>query len=251
MEKEITFKKIDAIQRIKLLPAANRKPISVQRSSSLNKALTLMMIHNFSQIPVIESRTVHGFISWETVGFAKSNGCSSEIVKDYIKKDVPLLDYEEPLLVAVEKIIEKDFALVKKNGAITGIVTLADISEQFIIGTAPFLIIEQIENHIRNLLNGKFAVDELRNYCDDSEKKDKIEKVDDLTFGNYVRIIENRKNWERLNLSIERVPFVNQLNRVREIRNSVMHFNPDGIKAEQRTDLIKMSNFLSRLTSMY
>ena len=44
---------------------------------------------------------------------------------------------------------------------ISGIVTVTDIGEQFIAMAEPFLIIEQIENHIRKLLDNKFSPEEL------------------------------------------------------------------------------------------
>lgn len=35
--------------------------------------------------------------------------------------------------------------------------------------------------------------------------------------------------------------------RIRDIRNDVMHFDPDGITAEERDDLRRFSDFLERL----
>ena len=144
--------------------------------------------------------------------------------------------------------INNEFVLIKKtDGTISGIVTLADISAQFITFTEPFLLLEQIENHIRQLLDGKFLVEELQAICNQSDHERQIEFIDDLTFGDYVRLIENPENWDRLNLSIERSHFIKYLNSVREIRNDVMHFDPEGITEKQRDDLLKMSNFLMEL----
>jgi CBS domain-containing protein len=43
----------DPIQRLKLLPAANNAPVSVNRDAKLSEAVTLMMMNNYSQLPVI------------------------------------------------------------------------------------------------------------------------------------------------------------------------------------------------------
>lgn len=240
-------KEIDPIKRIKILDAANRIPVSIQKNSKLTEAITLMMMHNYSQLPVMSGeRTVSGVITWETIGYGITNGCKSELVKDYTKKEIEVIDYETPLLTAIEKIISNEFALVKKSdNSITGIVTIADISSQFINVTEPFLLLEQIENHIRLILDGKFLLEEMKEYTNGDDKE--IEYIDDLTFGNYIRIIENPKNWERLKLSIERNHFIKQLDKVREIRNDVMHFDPEGITKEQRDDLYKMSKFLMEI----
>jgi len=239
---------VDPIQRIKLLPAANKSPVSIKRESKISEAITIMMMHNFSQLPVMNNaREVNGVITWETIGYALTNGIKSELVKDFIKTDVMILEYDTPILDAVKIIIENDFALVrKKDKSISGIVTIADISSQYIKVTEPFLLLEQIESHIRLILNEKFLVEELQTFSIESDNR-KIEYIDDLTFGEYIRIIEKKENWIKLNLSIDRCFFIKQLDKVREIRNDIMHFNSEGITNEQRSDLYKMSNFLKEL----
>lgn len=242
-------KENDPVQRIMLLPAANRPPISVQKDAELSEAITLMMMHNYSQLPVMSGRRqVIGVITWESIGYGITNGKVSPKVIDYVKKDVAIISYETPILEAVHRIIKHEFALIRKSdNTFSGIVTLADISTQFINFTEPFLLLEQIENHVRQLLDGKFLVEELRDICSSSDYEREIEYIDDLTFGEYVRIIENPDNWDRLKLSIQRSHFIKYLDKVREIRNDVMHFDPEGITTEQREDLIKMSNFLMEL----
>jgi len=236
----------DPIQRIKILPAANKEPVMVKREATLKEAITLMMLHNYSQIPVVSGpKTIAGYISWETIGNRLANGIYSDKVSDFISKDISILDYEQPLLDAVSIVIKKEFAVIQKvDKTICGIVTIADISEQFIMLTEPFLFLEQIENHIRQLLNGKFLVEELKEFCNTGDLDREIEHIDDLTFGDYIRLIEKPDHWDRLNLSIDRNHFVKQLDKIREIRNDIMHFNPEGITEVQRDDLIKMARFL-------
>lgn len=239
----------DPIQRIKLLDSANKPPETVSRDDKLKKAITLMMMNNYSQLPVMSgSRTVVGVITWESIGYGLTNGCESEDVKNFISNEISILDYETPLLNAISTIIEEDFVLVQKpDNSISGIVTLADISEQFLTVSEPFLLLEQIENHIRQILDGKFLVKDLREFCKIGDEEREIEHIDDLNFGDYIRIIENPKYWEKLNLSVERTYFIKHLDKVREIRNDIMHFDPDGISKEQREDLVKMSKFLTDL----
>ena len=93
-----------------------------------------MMLHNYSQLPVISSpKTIVGYISWVTIGNKIANGIISDKVCDYLSKDVAILDYEKPLLEAIKIVIDKEFAIVQKSDkSISGIVTIADISEQFL-----------------------------------------------------------------------------------------------------------------------
>ncbi|WP_163400634.1 CBS domain-containing protein [Flavobacterium fluviatile] len=248
-KKATTKNDVDPIQRIKLLPSSNREPISINRDSSLKEAITLMMMHSYSQLPVLNSpRNVIGYVSWETIGYAVANGCQSKDVKDYINNDVALVSYETPLLEAISTIIEKEFVLVyKSDKTITGIVTIADISFQFLSVTEPFILLEQIENHIRQILNKKFLVADLKELCKIGEVERDIEFIDDLNFGDYIQIVGKQENWDKLNLAIERSHFIKQLDKIRQIRNDVMHFDPEGITQEQREDLIKMAKFLMEL----
>ena len=248
-KKATTKNDVDPIQRIKLLPSSNKEPISINRDSTLKEAITLMMMHSYSQLPVLNSpRNVIGYVSWETIGYAIANGCDSKEIKDYINPDVALLSYETPLLEAISIIINKEFVLVyKSDKTITGIVTIADVSEQFLSVTEPFILLEQIENHIRQILNKKFLVSDLKEFCKTGEVERDIEFIDDLNFGDYIHIVGKPENWDKLNLAIERSHFIKQLDKIRQIRNDVMHFDPEGITQEQREDLIKMAKFLMEL----
>lgn len=238
----------DPIQKIKILSAANNYPQTISREALLNEAVTTMMLNNFSQLPVVSGpRTVIGYISWNSIGVRLSNGVQSDKVIDYMDQDVTILDYETPLLDAISKVIRKEFALVQKDRMPCGIVTIADISEQFLTLTEPFLLLEQIENHVRQILDGKFLVEELRKFCKTGTEDRKIEHIDDLTFGDYIRLIEKPEHWNRLNLKVDRIQFVKHLDKVREIRNDIMHFNPEGISEDQRNHLTKMASFLMSL----
>src|SRR5690554_2856334 len=57
----------DPVSRVQLLPSANRKPVSVRKESTLQEATTLMLLFDYSQLPVMSSeRNIDGIITWET-----------------------------------------------------------------------------------------------------------------------------------------------------------------------------------------
>lgn len=236
----------DPIAKIGILPSANKPPITINRDAKLSEAVTLMMMNNYSQLPVMSSpRSVEGLITWETIGIGITNNNNSTDVKDFLKKDTLILDLDTPLLEAIKIVIKEEVVLVqKKDKTLSGIITIADISSQFFTLTEPFLLLEKIENLIRLLLNEKFLVEDLKSICQEDEK---IEFIDDLTFRQYIRLIEKEEYWKKLNLNIERVPFIKQLDKIRMIRNDIMHFDPEGITSEQRTDLNNMANFLTEI----
>lgn len=248
-KKAKSIKNVDPIQRIKLLDASNKALITVNRDSKLREAITLMMLHNYSQLPVMNNpKSVVGYISWETIGYGLSNGCKSEDVRDFMLTDFVILDYETPLLEAISIIIKKEFIIVQKQDkSVCGIITIADISAQFLTVSEPFILLEQIENHLRQILDGKFLIQELKDFCKTIEIDREIENIDNLNFGDYIRILEKPDHWERFKLTIDRVHFIKQLDKVREIRNDIMHFDPEGITDVQRDDLYKMAKFLKEI----
>ena len=241
----------DPIQRINILPSANKTPITIARDSKLNTAITLMMMHGYSQLPVMSNpKSVAGFITWESIGSAIANDINSEHVKDYLVKDFVILQYDTPLLDAIKTVITNEFALVqKKDKSLSGIVTIADISSQFLLLTEPFLLLEQIENLVRLLLDEKFLIQDLQEFTKGAHGEREIESINDLTFGEYIRLIENPANWEKLSLKIDRSTFIKELDIVREIRNDIMHFDPEGITNDQKEVLTNMAAFLTELKS--
>ena len=65
----------DPVLRVRMLPAANREPVTVNRDDPVEKALTLMAMHDYSQLPVTQDlRSVDGMISWRSVLLARTKG---------------------------------------------------------------------------------------------------------------------------------------------------------------------------------
>lgn len=244
----------DANFLISMLKAANCGVISVKPQDTVEKAITLMLAHDFSQLAVMSNdRTINGAISWKTIGKRLSHENNLVEVKDAMEAAVALED-TEGLFKATKLIIDHEFVFVRSSvdKKVTGIVTATDLSEQFQFLSEPFLLIGQIENQIRNLLSGKCTVEVLKSVCSDSdpERKERIQSVADLTFGEYLRIIQSPDNWGNLGLRVDRVVFCAEMDKVREIRNDVMHFDPDGIDEEQYDQLRRFSRLMDELEAL-
>lgn len=244
----------DAIFLVSMLKAANCGVISVRPQDSVEKAITLMLAHDFSQLAVLTNdRIINGAISWKTIGKRLSHENRIVEVKDAMEPIV-VIDDTEALFKATKLIIEHEFVFVRSSidKKISGIVTATDLSEQFQFLSEPFLLIGQIENQIRNLINGKFSIDLLKSVCSeaDVERRERISSVADLTFGEYLRIIQVPSNWEKLELRVDRIVFCTEMDKVREIRNDVMHFDPDGIDEEQYDQLRRFSRLLNELEAL-
>ena len=251
---DTTYAAKDANFLISMLKAANCGVISVKPQDTVEKAITLMLAHDFSQLAVMSNeRTLNGAISWKTIGKRLSHENHLVEVKDAMEAAVALED-TEALFKATKLIIDHEFVFVRSSNdkKVTGIVTATDLSEQFQFLSEPFLLIGQIENQIRNLMNGKYSLEILQGICNetDLERKERIQSIADLTFGEYLRIIQKPEHWDLLGLRVDRTVFCSEMDKVREIRNDVMHFDPDGIDEEQYDQLRRFSRLMDELDAL-
>ena len=92
-------------------------------------------------------------------------------------------------------------------------------------------------------------MEEIVKHCVPNDPTRKITHIDDLTFGEYVRIFEHPELWKKINLNVDKSLFVKQLDKVREIRNEIMHFEPEGITDAQLSDLQNMSKFMIAISN--
>ena len=242
---------IDPTFRLGRLESANKKVVSVAPTDDLKKAVTLMLTNDFSQLPVMNGpREVKGIVSWKTIGarLALEKPCNQ--CKDFMEA-AHVISNDVSLLEAVDIIGKHDYVLIQAaDKSISGLVTASDFSLQFRAMSEPFLLVGEIENGIRHLLYGKFNSKELGKARDENDSKRIVETPSDLTFGEYVRLLESECNWKKLNIKIDRVEFIHQLNRVREIRNDVMHFDPDGIDSKDVSFLFRFAQSLKEIRTI-
>ena len=237
---------VDPTVRIRVLPTAHCILTSVRPNNPLAKATTLMLIKDFSQLPVMANeREVKGVVSWRSIGTAFTLGRQSDEVRHWMEPHREI-GINAPLFDAIKDIWEHGYVLVRDvDRTISGIVTASDFARQFAQLAQPFLVIGEIELHLRNLVS-KFTLDEMRKASDDPNRP--IEGSWDLNFGAYCRLIENPDRWDRLGLRVDRGTFIRNLGQVREIRNEVMHFAPDGLDPDEVEKLERVAMFLRMLT---
>jgi predicted transcriptional regulator len=239
----------DPTYRISKLESANRTPVWVNQDETLAVAVALMLANDYSQLPVMQDeRNVKGMISWGTIGKRLSLSLPSGLVRDCMTEQVNETGLDTSLFAAIDGIIKNEYVLVRrKDQTICGIVTTSDLSNQFLLLAEPFLLLGEIENHIRRMIDGRFSGEQLESVRDPSDGERTIETAADLTFGEYIRLLERPDHWSLFKLGIDRTVFVHKLDRVREIRNDVMHFDPDGTPG---SDLQILRTFLKMLQEL-
>jgi len=229
----------EVVLTIGQLSSAERKPVFISRDESLPKAITLLLQEGRDHLVVSQNeRSAEGLITWESIGKAGAGRHQPKTAADCMELQPLVVRYDKPLFDAVREITRRGIVLVQSaKNLICGSVTSTDIAEQFVTLSEPFLFLEQIENHLRVILRGaRLGQDGIRELTDprDQERKARVKSVDDLTFGETFRAFENTKVWEKLNLQLDRKTMVDRLKKVNAIRNSVMHFHPDGITDDER-----------------
>lgn len=238
----------DPTYHVGRLEAANRKPTTIKPDSTLRQAITIMMDRDFSQLPVMPNdRDVKGVVTWKTIGRRLALCLSCDTVRDCMEPP-EVVSLDSSLFSAIDKVAEHDYVLVQaKDKTICGIVTASDFNDQWRKLAEPFLLVGEIERGVRQILHGKFSTKELGDAKAASDDGRVIEGVADLSFGEYIRLISPDKHWQRLNLAIDRAEFTSRLDKIRLVRNDVMHFDPDGLEPSDLATLREFAKFLKTL----
>jgi CBS domain-containing protein len=239
----------DPTFRIGRLPAANKKLIVVNQNDTLTKAVTLLLNNDFSQLPVMHGeREVKGIVTWKSIGSKLALGRNCESVKD-CREDARIVDSNRTLFDCIPTIVEYGYVLVSdaRDRKITGIVTASDLSLEFQSLSQPFLLLREIELHVRQLLIDKVSAADFHLLNHGSPSLPKPKDIADLSFGEYVRLVQHPDVWAKLQLKIDSGVLVELLERVRVIRNDVMHFDPDPMTGDELATLKQAVRFMQEL----
>jgi predicted transcriptional regulator len=240
----------DPVLRIGSLKSGKAAPVFVKPNDSLKHAITLMMVNDFSQLPVTTSpREIKGIISWKTIGERLASNVNGEEVRHFVEP-ANIVHHDASFFKSIPGIIENEHVLVRgEDNSLISILTTTDLSDQFLQLTEPFLLVNEIENHVRVLLQNwaNLSYDELAKICPLDEK---YTGIFDLSFGDYVRIFQSSLIPDPFPLNIDRNEFCLTIDQIREIRNDVMHFSADPAPPESIFKLRKVSEYLRKLQAL-
>ena len=241
----------DPTPRLSSLEAANRLPVFVHPDDKLRKAVSLMLQHDYSQLPVMQTtRSVKGIVSWKSIGeqsHVHNRHC--RFVRDCMDTNVQILKHADLLWKAIAIIAENDVILVENQAhEICGLVTTYDIATQYHALAEPFLLLREIENNVRRLISrAGYPLSVLQSARDPRDTKREVRSVSDLAFGEYIRLLQEPDNWKSIGFNLSRGTFLTDLHTINNIRNEVMHFRPGGLKADQLANLHRVAKMLRNL----
>ncbi|RZK37445.1 MAG: CBS domain-containing protein [Hymenobacter sp.] len=156
------FASSDPTYRISKLEAASIAPIYVAPDASLACAITVMLSNGFSQLPVMTNeRDVKGVISWSSIGVRLAMSKRGTVVRELMEPHQEIRA-SDSIFAAIVVVNQYDYVLVRGDDRrITGIITAADLNNQFQKLAEPFLLLGEIENQIRRLIDNRFTAAEL------------------------------------------------------------------------------------------
>ncbi len=217
--------------------------VSIKRRHELSYAINLMIQKNYSQLPVIdESKRLEGVISWRSIG-KKGTGEQYPwplVVENYMDTCVKAISLHISLFEMIQEIENRDYIVIEDdNQEVKGIVTASDLANRFGKFSRAFAYIGEIDLKLRSLIEDKLKRTEAIE-CALKGKYPECEGDDEANlglmkrpdFGKYVRVLNSRP--DILDLPDKSENIVCQVDKVRVIRNKVMHFKNG--RLEEATD---------------
>lgn len=231
--------------RIDSVMARDLKLISACRHHSTDYVKTLMVTCAFSQIPILseDKRQLEGVVTWKSLARFSNEGKLT--AGDVMKKGVPTARTTDPLDTHVQTVIDNDYICVRdERDVYMGVVTTTDLAKSFVELSGPFMRLREIERQIRQLL-AKVSIEEIRAALRPAPRGRPINRVDDLMFGQYVELFSLEQIWITLSLPLDQTVIIDNLRDVNAVRNSVMHFRPEPLTAQQQIVLDWCVNWLN------
>lgn len=142
--------------------------------------------------------------------------------------------------------------VIDESTHVTGIVTSADLAGQFADRVQPFILVEEVEQRLRRIVDGALAGGRLtlatvREVLGD--KKEKVQAAKDLTLGQYRPLFEVPGVWAALGLEVSHELFTRWAFAANEFRNNLMHFSPDPLAPGELATVQGFLNLLKALDS--
>jgi CBS domain-containing protein len=227
------------------LPSAlGRGVVSVKPTATFEEAITLMTLHDFSQLPVLTSpHNLRGAVSWRSI--ARARHADPEASFSQAVFDPREVRYDHDLIDVLPMLAESDFVLVRdQHNKIAGIVTAADVAQAYGDLASHFLLIGEMDRRLRQIISGSFTLEEVKAAC--GTDGERLTTFGEMTVGHYQRVLGNPGCWSQLGWPLDRKVFVEWLDEVRKIRNNVMHFNSSDPLPKADVDKIRNLNRLLR-----
>lgn len=210
--------------------------VKVGPGASLDEVVTVMKLNDCRFLPVVKSGgEVLGVVTWERLAeilhFERDVVDDGKLTADYFMVHAATYPYATRLVDVLGDLLEGGCLFVKgPSGRVEGMVTLRDAVNSLGEFMKPFVLLRELETLLRRVMDTYYR-DELDLYCNRLDGSE-VRSVRDMTMGDYVQVLRNKEAWKKIAWPVSRAIFVDRLDEIRKFRNQMMHFNPDGVPAE-------------------
>ncbi|MEV7866573.1 CBS domain-containing protein [Streptomyces sp. NPDC088124] len=214
------------------LDSANRMPEFVRVGADLKTARTLMALRGYSQLPVLDADgRLRGVVSWESIGRAHMADPHANLESATVRGQEA--DRSDDLLDWIGTVQQSGYVLVRDHDhKVCGLVTAADLTVQFGTRVRPFVLVEEIEQRLRRVVDRCIPLDRIRAVVP-GRRASRVNSAANLTFGAYGHLLKVAENWTAVGWAIDQEYFLTALEECRQFRNSLMHFSPDPVTDDQ------------------
>lgn len=225
------------------LPSALGGVSSVAPNQDIQVAVTTMLLNNYSQLAVLNGpRNLRGAVTWRSI--AKARHVDADASLSDAVAPAREVRYDQELVEVLPLLLEDEFVFVRnQSNEVAGILTATDVAQAYGEMASPFFVLGELDQRLRSALARYLTIDAVVKCCDPDGERG-IVSFNDLTFGDYQRTFESPDNWASLGWPLDRTAFIQRLDEIRQIRNDVMHFNPDPVPPEA---ISKLRNFVKLL----
>ncbi|MGW7515877.1 CBS domain-containing protein [Streptomyces sp. NPDC054796] len=224
--------------------SANAVPESVRAGDDLRTAVTLMTLKGYSQLPVLDGDgRLLGAVSWESISRAHLVDAGAGLSAATVP--VREANRSDDLLDWIVEIQQTGYVFVRDDAhKVCGIVTAADLTGEFETRVRPFVLVEEIEQHLRRALDARIPLEDIRKRA---RMGSRVGSAADLSMGDYKHVLRDEKNWGALGWNIDKELFLVALDQCRVFRNQLMHFSPDPVTEQQLRPLRGLLDLLRSL----
>ncbi|XVV10018.1 CBS domain-containing protein [Actinoplanes sp. CA-131856] len=207
----------------------------VPPTATFKQAITAMQLDDYSQLAVLENGNLVGAVTWKSIAEAKHYNPTATL-EAAIVRSARIFNYDERLLDVIGFLRDDGFIFVRDaDNEVSGIITNADVVDKYDETATPFFLIGEVDQELREVILG-LAEDGLL-----ARTRMRAKDLAKMTMSDYQDVLQNEECWNRLDWPVDQSLFVARLDQIRQIRNTVAHFNRDPIKPR---DVESLRNFL-------
>jgi CBS domain-containing protein len=212
--------------------------ITIRQRDPIKAALELMVMNDFTLLPVVDSSgLLSGIISEQSVmrTYYHADGMVNllQLPVAHCEEDARTIKYSDRLAMALRLLEDSYAVIIVEDDKPQRIITDYDTNRFFRDFSEDLIKVEKIEGQLRTYLEAVFPDEKSRKDAARIAKKEFArterrtgESSDWLQFIDYIRIIDNDKNWPYFSSAFEsRDLFYYLIDQVRRIRNQLAHFD--------------------------